>query len=230
MLRPLIGRAKASDAPEGSSSPKRRLMFSDVGQWISDAISAFGAFGLAALMLLENLFPPIPSEAVLPLAGFFVGRGDLTFFAALVASTAGSLAGALILYVVGKRGGRPLILNHGRKLGVSEADLDRAEGWFDKYGDAVVLAARMVPIARSIVSLPAGVVEMPLGRFTLLTTLGSGTWNALLIGAGWLLGANWSRVTDFVGQVSNIVLVILVVAFVGLVVWWRRSKRRKTSG
>ncbi|HEX2109378.1 MAG TPA: DedA family protein [Rubrobacteraceae bacterium] len=205
-------------------------MFSDVGQWISDAISAFGAFGLAALMLLENLFPPIPSEAVLPLAGFFVGRGELNFFAALVASTAGSLAGALVLYVVGKRGGRPLVLNHGRKLGVSEADLDRAEGWFDKYGNAVVLAARMVPIARSIVSLPAGVVEMPLGRFTLLTTLGSGTWNALLIGAGWLLGANWSRVTDFVGQVSNIVLVILVVAFVGLVVWWRRSKRRKTSG
>ena len=90
-------------------------MFSDVGQWISDAISAFGAFGLAALMLLENLFPPIPSEAVLPLAGFFVGLGELNFFAALVASTAGSLAGALILYVVGKRGGRPLVLNHGEK-------------------------------------------------------------------------------------------------------------------
>ena len=193
-----------------------------------DAISAFGAFGLAALMLLENL-PPIPSEAVLPLAGFFVGLGELNFFAALVASTAGSLAGALILYVVGKRGGRPLVLNHGRKLGVSAADLDRAEGWFDKYGDAVVLIARMVPIARSIVSLPAGVVEMPLVRFTLLTTLGSATWNALLIGAGWLLGANWSRVTYFVGQVSNVVFVVLAVAFVGFVIWWRRSKKRKTS-
>ncbi len=198
--------------------------------WIADLIDAFGALGVALLMALENLFPPIPSELILPFAGFLVGRGELGFLSALVASTAGSLAGALILYVVGKRGGRPLVLNHGRKLGVSAADLDRAEGWFDKYGDAVVLVARMVPIARSIVSLPAGVVEMPLGRFTLLTTLGSGTWNALLIGAGWLLGANWSRVTDFVGQVSNIVLVILVVAFVGLIVWWRRSKRRKTSG
>ena len=205
-------------------------MFEDVVQLISDVISAYGAFGLAALMLLENLVPPIPSEAVLPLAGFFVGLGELNFFAALVASTAGSLVGALILYAVGRRGGRPLVLNHGKKLGISEADLDRAEGWFDKYGDAVVLVARVVPIARSIVSLPAGVVEMPLGRFTLLTILGSGVWNALLIGAGWLLGANWSRVTYFVGQVSNVVLIVFAVAFVGLVIWWRRRRRFKTPG
>ncbi len=108
---------------------------------------------------------------------------------------------------------------------MSEADLDRAEGWFDRYGSAVVLLARMVPIARSIVSIPAGVVEMPLGRFTLLSAIGSGMWNALLIGAGWFLGANWSLVSDFVGQVSYVVLIVLVAAAVLFVIWWRRRKR-----
>lgn len=198
----------------------------DIGQLISDTISSFGPFGIAVLMLLENLFPPIPSEAVLPLAGFLVGRGDIGFVTALVASTSGSLAGALLLYALGKRGGRPLVERHGGKLGVSEVDLDRAEGWFDRYGSAVVLLARMVPIARSIVSIPAGVVEMPLGRFTLLSAIGSGLWNALLIGAGWFLGANWSLVSEFVGQVSYVVLILLVAAAIGFVIWWRARKRR----
>jgi membrane protein DedA with SNARE-associated domain len=201
----------------------------DIGQWISDTITSLGSFGIAVLMLLENLFPPIPSEAVLPLAGFLVGRGEVGFVPALVASTLGSLAGALLLYALGKHGGRPLVERHGRKLGVSEADLDRAEGWFDRYGSAVVLLARMVPIARSIVSIPAGVVEMPLGRFTLLSTVGSGLWNALLIGAGWFLGSNWSLVSDLVGQVSNVLLIALVVATVSLAIWWRRRKGKQPS-
>jgi membrane protein DedA with SNARE-associated domain len=201
----------------------------DIGQWISDTITSLGSFGIAVLMLLENLFPPIPSEAVLPLAGFLVGRGEIGFVPALVASTLGSLAGALLLYALGKHGGRPLVERHGRKLGVSEADLDRAEGWFDRYGSAVVLLARMVPIARSIVSIPAGVVEMPLGRFTLLSTVGSGLWNALLIGAGWFLGANWSLVSDLVGQVSNVLLIALVVAVVSFAIWWRRRKGKQPS-
>ena len=202
----------------------------DIGQWISDTITSLGSFGIAVLMLLENLFPPIPSEAVLPLAGFLVGRGEIGFVPALVASTLGSLAGALLLYALGKRGGRPLVERYGGKLGVSEADLDRAEGWFDRYGSAVVLLARMVPIARSIVSIPAGVVEMPLGRFTLLSAVGSGLWNALLIGAGWFLGANWSLVSDFVGQVSNVLLIALVVAVVPFAIWWRRRKGKQPSG
>ena len=104
-----------------------------------------------------------------------------------------------------------------------------AEKWFDRYGSAVVLLARMVPIARSIVSIPAGVVEMPLGRFTLLSTVGSGLWNALLIGAGWFLGANWSLVSDLVGQVSNVLLIALVVAAVSFAIWWRRRKGKQPS-
>ncbi len=113
--------------------------------WIADLIDAFGALGVALLMVLENLFPPIPSELILPFAGFLVGRGELGFLPVLVASTAGSLFGALVLYALGRWGGRNLILRYGRFLRVKEADLDRAEGWFDRYDEWVVLFGRMVP-------------------------------------------------------------------------------------
>src|SRR5829696_7678924 len=175
-------------------------------------------------MLVENLFPPIPSEVILPLTGFLVEEGSLMFLPALVVATAGSLVGALIIYALGRWGGRELILRHGRVFRLKEADLDRADDWFDRYGGAVVLFGRMVPGVRSLVSVPAGLSEMPLGRFVLLTTLGSGAWNALLIGAGWLLGENWSRVAGVVGSVSNVVLAILAIAAVILGVWWWRSR------
>ncbi len=187
-------------------------------------IQSFGYAGVALLMLTENLFPPIPSEVILPLTGFLVEQGSLAFIPALIVATAGSLAGALLIYGLGRWGGRELILRHGRMLRIEEADLDRADGWFDRYGGAVVLFGRMVPGVRSLVSIPAGLSEMPLGRFVVLTALGSGAWNALLIGGGWLLGENWSRVAGFVGSVSNVILAILAIAAVILGVWWWRSR------
>ena len=105
-----------------------------------------------------------------------------------------------------------------------ESDLDRADAWFDRYGEAVVLLGRMVPGVRSLVSIPAGLAEMPVKRFVVLTVLGSGAWNTLLIGAGWQLGENWSRLSGVVGSVSNAVLAILAVAVVVLVMWWRGSR------
>ena len=193
--------------------------------WIEGVMASWGPVGLAFLMLVENLFPPIPSELVLPLAGFLVESGDLRFLPSLIASTLGSLAGALILYALGRWGGRPLVLRYSFVLRVKEADLDRADKWFDRYGPWVVLFGRMVPGVRSLVSIPAGLSEMPLGRFILLTTLGSGVWNTLLIWGGWLLGENWSRVAGLVGSVSNVVLVILAIAAIVLGAWWWRSKR-----
>lgn len=201
-------------------------MLGNLGQWIEQVIMAFGYPGLAALMLLENLFPPIPSEVVLPLTGFFVSRGELGFVAALVTATAGSLLGAFILYALGRLGGRPLVLRYGRLLRVNEKELDRADDWFDRYGGWVVFLGRMVPGVRSVVSIPAGMSEMPLGRFSLLTALGSAVWNSLLIGAGWLLGENWQRVSGLVGSGSHAVLVALAVAAVGLAAWWWRRRTR----
>jgi membrane protein DedA with SNARE-associated domain len=196
-------------------------------QWVDQVISSFGYAGVATLMLLENLFPPIPSEAILPLVGFLVNRGDLAAITALLAATLGSLVGALVLYAFGRWGGRPLVLRYRRVLRVTEAELDRADGWFDRYGSWIVLFGRMVPLARSVVSIPAGMSEMPVWRFVLLTALGSAAWNALLIGAGWFLGENWLRVTAVVGSLSNMVLVIVAVGVVALGVWWWRRQRQK---
>ncbi len=181
------------------------------------------------LLFLENVFPPVPSELILPLAGFLIGRGELGWVQALVGSTTGSLLGAYVLYGLGWWGGRPLVLRFGRVLRVTERDLNRAENWFDRFGSAVVLFARMMPGARSVVSIPAGTLQMPLVRFTVLTVAGSAIWNTLLIGAGYMLGENWSKVEGAVGSVSNVLVVIVLIAVVGLTIRWFHSKKRKSK-
>ena len=204
-------------------------MFEGIGQWVQDVMGSLGYVGLALLLLLENLFPPIPSEVVLPLAGFFVGRGDYTFWGALLASTVGATVGALLLYGLGRWGGRALVLRYGRWLHVSGEDLDRAEGWFARHGDLVVLGARVIPGARSLVSIPAGTARMPLLRFTTLTTIGSAVWNAFLIGAGYVLGANWNMVQNWVGSYSNIVLAAAVAVTAVYLVYRRFRQQGKND-
>lgn len=199
-------------------------MFGDIGQWVQNVLGAAGPFGLFFLLLIENLFPPIPSELVLPLAGFLVGKGEIGAVQALVSSTAGSLVGAYILYFLGRWGGRSLVLRFGSVLRVTKEDLDQAQKWFEKYGGSVVFFARMVPGARSVVSIPAGTLEMPLVKFTVLTTAGSAVWNTLLIGAGWLLGENWSRITGIVGSVSDVLLIVMGILVAALVGWWLYSR------
>lgn len=192
-----------------------------------DAVTTLGYAGIFAAMVAENVFPPIPSELVLPLAGFEVDAGNLRFLLVVVAATLGSLVGALILYAIGLYGGRPLILRWGRVLRVTAGDLDRAERWFDRYGDRVVLVARLVPIARSLVSLPAGTMRMGLTRFIVLTSIGSFIWNALLIGAGYHLGSNWEDVTHVASSYSSVVKVAAPVAVLAAGVWlWRRRAVR----
>ena len=195
----------------------------DIGAWVLDVIAALGYVGLALLLIAENLFPPIPSEVVLPLTGFLVWRGDLGFWQALLASTFGSVAGALILYALGRYGGRKLVLRYGGFLRVDEDSLDRADGWFRRYGDWVVLFARVVPFARSVVSIPAGTMKMPALRFTAMTALGSLAWNTLLIGAGVFMGANWQRVEAWIGSYSNAVLVVIAIAVLFVLHQLRKS-------
>ena len=191
---------------------------------------AFGYLGLFLVLIIENLFPPIPSEAVLPLAGFLVGRGEMNFGLAVAVATAGGLVGALILYALGRWGGRPLILRYGWILRVDGESLDRAERWFTTYGDWVVLVARVIPLARSIVSIPAGTMRMPLLRFTILTTVGTGLWNIILIGASQLLGENWEEVSNVAATYSNVGIALLglgVVAFGIYYLFRRRIKQRQ---
>ncbi len=191
-----------------------------------------GYLGLFLVLIIENLFPPIPSEAVLPLAGFLVGRGEMNFVLAVVVSTAGATVGALILYSLGRWGGRPLILRYGKILRVDEASLDRADRWFTTYGDWVVLVARIIPLARSIVSIPAGTMKMPLLRFTLLTIAGTGIWNIFLIALGQLLGENWETVSEWASRYSDIAVglgAFGILAYLFYYLFRRRVSQRQTA-
>ena len=197
------------------------------GVTISGLLSDLGYFGLALLMVAETVFPPIPSEVVLPLAGYLVQHGDFTFAGALIASTAGSLIGAIALEEAARYGGRPFAERFVRFARQDPAKLDDAERWFRRRGWLMVLGGRCVPGVRSLVALPAGVLRMPRGQYIVLTLIGSTIWNALLIGAGYLLGAQWEHVSDAIGRLSTPLLVIAALVVAGLVLRrWLRARRR----
>lgn len=204
-------------------------LIGDLTELARDAVTGAGYPGILAAMVAENLFPPIPSEVVLPLAGFEVSQGNLVFVWTVLAATLGSVIGALILYAVGRYGGRPAVLRWGRVLRVTPADLDRAERWSDRWGDWVVLGARVVPIARSVVSIPAGIACMPVLRFTALTALGSLVWNLLLVGAGYQLGARWEEVSAVADSYSDVALVLFAAGAVLVVAWLIRRRRRAAA-
>lgn len=187
------------------------------GDWVRNTVSAGGYPALGGLILAENLFPPIPSELILPLAGYYVGQGEMAFILAVLAATIGSLAGALILYAIARFGGRTLVLRFGKVLRIKAADLDRADHWFDRHGAPIVLFGRLVPGARSLVSIPAGLSEMPVLKFTALTALGSTVWNCALIGAGWALGEHYEKVGGIVGPIGTAVVGLCVLAVIALV-------------
>jgi membrane protein DedA with SNARE-associated domain len=202
--------------------------------WIRDAIEAMGYVGIALIMLLENLVPPIPSELVMPFAGFLVAENRLTFVGVVAAGTLGAVLGALVLYGIGAWAGEPLVRRflhrYGRWLSVSEADLDRALAAFGKHGTPIVFGGRLVPLIRSLISLPAGMQRMPLGRFLLLTTLGSALWNIALTYAGLTLGRNWETVLGFLSQYQKLTLAVLVTLallwFVRTALHWRVRESR----
>lgn len=197
-------------------------MLDDITTWVTDVVDALGYLGVAFLVALENVFPPIPSEAVLPLAGFVAGRGDANLIGMILAATAGSVVGAWLLYgiaaAIGPERLRRFIVRYGRWFSVREHHLERAEAWFDRRANMAVLIGRCVPLIRSIVSVPAGFRRMPLGRFTVLTAIGSAMWNTALISAGAVLGERWERVGDFVGLFQGVVIVAIV-GIVGYAIW-----------
>jgi membrane protein DedA with SNARE-associated domain len=175
-------------------------------------VDRIGEVGVGALVALENLFPPIPSEVILPFAGFRAERGELNLVLAWVAATVGALVGALVLYALGAWVGTERLHDLAGKrwfVVLSQKDYERGERFFDRHGGKVVLLGRCVPLVRSVVSVPAGVARMPLPRFCLYTVVGSAVWNALFIGAGYQLGQNYGRVERWVTPFSYTVLAAL---------------------
>lgn len=196
---------------------------------LAQVIEDLGYAGLTLLMLAETVFPPVPSEAVLPLAGYLVEQGQLNLGVVLATSTAGSVAGAMVLYEAARHGGRPFAERFLRFARLDPARLAEAEAWFARRGALVVLLGRCVPGVRSLVSLPAGLLRMGRLRYLALTLAGSLVWNTVLIAAGYLLGSQWERVSEVVGSLSVPVVVVVACAAVGFVVWRTRVAARRSS-
>lgn len=204
-------------------------MLSNLASWVQDVIESLGYLGVALLVIAENLFPPIPSEIVLPFAGFVARRGDGSVVVMVLAATIGSVVGALVLYAIAAAIGperiHTFVVRFGKWFGVKESDMVRAEEWFDRRSNAAVLVGRCVPLIRSLVSIPAGFRRMKFVPFISLTALGSAVWNIALIGAGAALGDQWDVVGDYVGVFQWIV----IVALIGVVVrfaWFKLGARR----
>ena len=194
-------------------------MLGDLAIWVQDVIEKFGYLGVALLVVIENVFPPIPSEIVLPFAGFVAQQSSSTVGTSVVgmiiAATIGSVVGALILYAISAAIGpnrlRAFISRFGRWFGVKPTDLARAEEWFDRRTVVAVLVGRCVPLIRSIVSIPAGFRRMKITPFVIYTFVGSLIWNTLLIGAGAVLGDQWDRVGKYVGVFQWVVILAIIV-------------------
>jgi len=209
------------------------LLLPDFTEWARDIIDRLGYPGVGALVALENVIPPIPSEVILPLAGFQADQGDFNLFLLIIVATIGSIVGALILYSVGALLGehriRRLVGRFGKYILVTVDDIDKATGWFKRHGRSAVFFGRLVPVVRSLVSIPAGVDKMPLGSFLIYTTVGSAIWNTLLIVAGYLLGTQWERVEGFV-KVFQYVVILAALAAAAYFVYRRLSGRREVTG
>jgi membrane protein DedA with SNARE-associated domain len=192
----------------------------DLRDRILDVIDTIGYAGVAFLVAFENIFPPIPSEVVLPAAGFYASTGDAALVGMIIAATIGSVIGAWALYLIAAWIGPErldrFLLRYGRWVGVKPQDVARANGWFDDHASKAVLICRCVPLIRSLVSIPAGFRRMDPIAFTIYTAIGSLVWNVLLIVAGYQLGDNWEQVEEWISTFQYVVIAAIVA--VGL--WW----------
>jgi membrane protein DedA with SNARE-associated domain len=196
--------------------------------WVASVIESLGEPGVGLLVALENLIPPIPSELVLSMAGYLAAVGRVNVVLVIVSATAGSLLGALALYWLGRSLGEQRLKRWLDRIPLVDADdLEKADRWFERHAKGAVLLGRMAPVVRSLVSIPAGANHMPLGQFVVLTTIGSGLWNALFVGGGYALGSRWQRLEQYGNYFDYAVLAF----FAGTVGWWiaKKLRRRRTQ-
>lgn len=198
-----------------------------VATWAVSLMETLGGAGAGLAIALENLFPPLPSEIILPLAGFAAAKGTLGLVEVLIWTTVGSVVGALALYGIGAWLGRRRMYAIVERMPlIKAADVERTEAWFDKHGSKAVFFGRMIPIFRSLISVPAGIERMPLLRFTLLTTAGSAIWNTIFVLAGFYLGANWHVVEDYAGIFQKVVIAVVVIGLAAWIIMRVRQVRR----
>ena len=193
--------------------------------WITNLVRGMGVPGVGLLMFLENVFPPIPSEVIMPLAGFVAEQGGLSFWGAVAAGTVGSLVGALGWYAVGRGVGerrlRAWVERHGRWLTLSGGDVDTAKQWFARHGGAAVFVGRLVPGVRTLISVPAGFASMPLLPFVLYSAAGTVVWTVALAFAGRILGSQYARVSGVLEPAGLVVLALVVGLYLVRVARWK---------
>ncbi|EAC6408252.1 DedA family protein [Listeria monocytogenes] len=200
--------------------------------WITSIMADFGYIGIFVLIMVENLFPPIPSEIILTFGGFMTTVTSLNVVMVIIVATLGSVVGAILLYKVasyfGKERLTKIVLKYGRILRLEESDIERAENFFLKYGSWAVFLCRMIPLIRSLISIPAGMTKMKMSKFLILTTAGSLLWNTVLIGLGAMLGESWSEIVVFMDSFSTIIYSIIAILVVVGLGFFFRARFKKT--
>lgn len=200
-------------------------------QWISEVMNEFGYFGVFLLIALENVFPPIPSEVILTFSGFMTTQTTMTPVGVIAAATAGSVVGAMVLFSIGLlldvQRLEKIVDRWGKALRLTRQDLHKADAWFDRYGPWTVLFCRLVPLIRSLISIPAGMSNMNIWLFLSLTTVGSLIWNTALVYAGTAVGENWGLVVEKMDVYSNVAYSMIGLGGLGAVIWYARFRRKR---
>ncbi|OGY45627.1 MAG: hypothetical protein A2744_02975 [Candidatus Buchananbacteria bacterium RIFCSPHIGHO2_01_FULL_44_11] len=196
-----------------------------LAQIIVKVIGVTGYFGVFVLMLLESCGIPIPSEIIMPFAGFLVNSGQMAFWPLALVGALGNLAGSLLAYWIGLRGGRPWLEKYGRYFFIAQHDLDTAEKWFSRYGELTVFASRLLPVIRTYISFPAGVAKMDLKKFSFYTFAGALPWSALFAWLGIKMGKNWQLIQETLHN-FDLAILVLVIAFIGWYFWRHYQQKR----
>lgn len=201
-------------------------------EWITHIMEQFGYWGIFFLIALENLFPPIPSEVILTFGGFVTTTSDLTVTGVITVATIGSVAGAVILYGIGRlldvERLEKIIDRYGHILRLTKEDIHKADSWFDKYGVWTVFFCRMIPLIRSLISIPAGMSNMNFPLFLLFTTLGTLIWNTILVNLGAAVGASWREIVAYMDVFSNVTYIILAILFLFVVIWYIKKRKERS--
>ena len=198
-----------------------------LGQFIINVISALGYFGIFILMMFESMVVPIPSELVMPFAGFLISQNKFSFLLIILFSSLGSITGSLMSYYIGKYGGNAFIKRYGKYFLLDEHDLKKTEAWFKKSGERTIFISRFIPVVRHLISIPAGIGKMNLTKFSVYTLIGATIWNTFLAYLGYLLGENWESVKKYsepLSIISAVILVILAIYFI-----YRHIKHKKST-
>lgn len=193
-------------------------IFGQIALFCISAISSMGYLGVGFLMILESMIFPIPSELVMPFAGFLIAEGKMTFFWVILSSIIGSLIGSLLSYYIGLKGGKKFLIKYGKYFLLNKEHLIKTEKWFSKKGELTIFIGRLVPVVRHFISIPAGFGKMNLKKFTLYTVLGAGMWNFFLTYIGFILGNNWDKIKHYSDYFSWGILIILVVALIYVII------------